>query len=216
MKIEIQLTADGSKTFYLPDIDEHYHSVKGAFTESQHVFIQSGLMASCASEPHVLEVGFGSGMNAYLTYRYAHTNSLNIHYTTYEKYPLSYEQAEAFISGHEEASIWMELHRCKWDTWIDIDTYFHFRKKAEDMLHADFEPIYDVIYMDAFSPEKQPEMWTETFLKALYAGLRPRGILTTYCAKGVIRRRLQEIGFRVERLSGPPQGKREILRAVKE
>ena len=176
----IEQTEDGSATLYVPELNEHYHSVKGARTESQHIFIDMGLKASAAPCPHILEAGFGTGLNALLTLQ------------------------EAERTGRP----------------VRLTPTFRLLKLRRDLTswQADDErpPLRcDVVYFDAFAPEKQPALWTPAVFRNLYRCLTPGGILTTYCAKGAVRRLMQDIGFRMERLPGPPGGKREILRATK-
>lgn len=208
----IERTEDGSATLFVPELNEHYHSVKGARTESQHIFIDMGLKASAAPRPRVLEIGFGTGLNALLTLEAAEEEKRLVHYTGIELYPLSWEEADALkYSGNP---LFKELHTSSWGKDVNITPYFTLHKIQGDATKwrmADF----DVVYFDAFAPEKQPEMWSEELFRNIYAGMNANGILTTYCAKGVVRRLLQAVGFTVERLPGPPGGKREILRALK-
>lgn len=219
MKVEIQTTADGSQTLFVGEMDEHYHSVKGALTESKHIFIETGLNKSLVEEPHVLEVGFGTALNAILTLQEAEIKHRHVHYTSLEKYPLPMDIAEQLdypkLVNEEYADYFLELHRAEWNKWVDITPFFHLRKMETDFTTLHIQEKYDVIYFDAFAPEKQEEMWSEEIFKRMYNCLNDNGILVTYCAKGVIRRTLQSVGFQVERLQGPPNGKREILRATK-
>lgn len=218
MQVDIQITDDGSQTLFVPELDEHYHSVKGAFTESLHIFVRSGLQQSKAVEPRILEIGFGTGLNALLSIEEAE-NGRNIHYTSLEKYPLSIDlankmQYDSLVSEHI-AKFFQDIHKAEWNKWVEISPNFHLRKIETDFTTLDIMEKYDVIYFDAFAPEKQPEMWSQDIFNRLYACLDNYGILVTYCAKGVVRRMLQAAGFIVERLQGPPGGKREILRATK-
>lgn len=217
-KVEIQATEDGSQTLFVPSLDEHYHSVKGALTESLHIFIRMGLQESRAAEPRVLEVGFGTGLNALLTLQETLLGKV-VHYTTLERFPLPLEVVEkldypALVSA-EAASSFLALHRAPWNQWVQIVPGFHLRKMETDFTTLQLKEKYDVIYFDAFAPEKQPEMWSQEIFQRMYDCLDTDGILVTYCAKGEVRRMLQRAGFIVERLPGPPQGKREILRARK-
>lgn len=144
---------------------------------------------------------------------------LRINYTTFELYPLSPDITEklnypALIAPSSE-SIFALLHQCEWNQKIAISPLFTLYKRHADLTRTSLEGIYDVVYFDAFAPEKQPEMWDEKIFREIFSHLSPGGILSTYCAKGEIRRRLQSVGFTVERLPGPPNGKREILRASK-
>lgn len=212
--MEIIETADGSTTLYRADIDEHYHSVKGAVTESEHVYVECALqhwrrLNSPADRVRVLEVGFGTGLNASLT---AETG-IPTHYTSYELYPLDMATAMAMGYGGE----WMQaLHMAEWNKDEVINDTFTLCKRDVDFLTAPLpaEEV-DVVYFDAFAPEKQSQMWTPEVFSRLYNAMSHGGVLTTYCAKGAVRRMLQSAGFTVERLDGPPGGKREILRATK-
>lgn len=217
MKRIIEHTEDGSATLFVPELDEHYHSVKGARTESQHIFIDMGLKASAAPQPHVLEIGFGTGLNALLTLETAEQEKRNIHYTGIELYPLTWEEVSAL--GYSEHPLFKKLHTAPWEEDVEISPHFTLRKikiDAKVLITDTLSLNPDLVYFDAFAPEKQPEMWNEQLFRSLYVYINTGGILTTYCAKGVIRRMLQAVGFRVERLPGPPGGKREILRATKE
>lgn len=214
MKRIIEHTEDGSATLFVPELNEHYHSVKGARTESQHIFIDMGLKASAAPQPHVLEIGFGTGLNALLTLETAEQEKRPVHYIGIELYPLAWEEVNAL--GYSDNPSFERLHTASWEEDVEISPYFTLRKikgDANTVIHSSFSP--SVVYFDAFAPEKQPEMWNEQLFRSLYVTMNTGGILTTYCAKGVIRRLLQAVGFRVERLPGPPGGKREILRATK-
>lgn len=233
MKRIIEQTEDGSATLFVPELNEHYHSVKGAHTESRHIFIDMGLKASSVAQPHILEIGFGTGLNALLTLEAAEKEKRHVHYTGIELYPLSWEEVDAL--KYSENPLFKTLHTVPWEEDVNITPYFTLRKVQEDVNVAISEKLpatvdaspaiyhspvtanrfFDVVYFDAFAPEKQPEMWSEELFRRIYACMNPNGILTTYCAKGVIRRLLQSIGFKVERLPGPPGGKREILRATK-
>lgn len=217
--MEIEKTADGSYTLYVPEMDEHYHSVKGALTESQHIFIDKGLKHSAVIEPRILEIGLGTGLNCFLTFLTSEESHRKVHYTGIERYPLSMEVIRqldypALINrGHE--SDYYAIHQAEWGKDIALSPWFTLHKIEGDFTTYRFEGRYDIVYFDAFAPEKQPEMWEQSLFDSLYNLLNDGGILTTYCAKGVVRRMLQASGFVVERLPGPPEGKREILRATK-
>ncbi len=217
MKRIVEETQDGSATLFVPELDEHYHSTKGALTESRHIFIEMGLKASGALSPRILEVGFGTGLNAFLTLQYAEEKQRTIHYTGIELYPLSWEEVAAL--NYSRDPLFKSIHDAPWDGDIALAPHSVLRKVHADVnqyIEECADPAgYDVVYFDAFAPEKQPEMWSEQLFSSIYKQLNPEGILTTYCAKGVIRRLLQKVGFQVERLPGPPGGKREILRGTK-
>ena len=218
--MELEKTADGSYTLYVPEMDEHYHSVKGALTESQHIFIDKGLKHSSVLHPRILEIGLGTGLNCFLTLLVAEETGRKVHYTGIERYPLPEETIlkldyPSIIGlGHEED--YAAIHRSPWGQDVALTPWFTLHKIAGDFTQYKFEKGYDIVYFDAFAPEKQPEMWDQKLFDSLYECLNNGGILTTYCAKGVVRRMLQSSGFVVERLAGPPGGKREILRATKQ
>ena len=217
--MQIEKTADGSYTLFVPELDEHYHSVKGALTESEHIFINMGLRHCPIANPHVLEIGFGTGLNAFLSLLEAEKSRRKVHFTTIERFPLDMETIRTMNYPAQvapaHASDYEALHQAPWNEDAPITPFFTLHKIEADFTSYQFPKGYDVIYFDAFAPEKQPEMWSQTLFDKLYSVLNEGGILTTYCAKGVIRRMLQTAGFTVERLPGPPGGKREILRATK-
>lgn len=217
--MELERTADGSYTLYVPELDEHYHSVKGALTESQHIFIEMGLKHSPAPEPHILEIGLGTGLNAFLTLLTAEEMQRKVHYTGIERYPLAEETLRQLdypgIVGKKHEEDYYAIHQAPWEKETILSPWFTLHKIEGDFTRHTFQKGYDIIYFDAFAPEKQPEMWEQALFNTLYNVLNEGGILTTYCAKGVVRRMLQTAGFTVERLPGPPGGKREILRATK-
>lgn len=237
MKRIIEHTEDGSATLFVPELNEHYHSVKGARTESQHIFIDMGLKASTAPCPHIVEIGLGTGLNALLTLQAAEAGRRPVRYTGIELYPLAWKEVEAL--DYSRSPLFKQLHLAPWNEEVKLSPFFSLMKIEGDAnavlsgegaaqsnrpetpgssLIADrlSVPSADLVYFDAFAPEKQPEMWNEQLFRSLYVSMNDGGMLTTYCAKGVIRRLLQSVGFRVERLPGPPGGKREILRAVKD
>ena len=217
--MKLEQTADGSYTLYVPELDEHYHSIKGALTESQHIFIDMGLKHSSVNSPKILEIGLGTGLNCILTLLEAEESQRHIHYTGIERYPLNEEIIRKLdypsIIGNKHEEKYLAIHQTPWEEDIHLSPWFTLHKIEGDFTHYTFENKYDIIYFDAFAPEKQPEMWEQSLFDNLYNVLNEGGILTTYCAKGVVRRMLQTAGFKVERLPGPPGGKREILRATK-
>ena len=217
--MKLEQTADGSYTLYVPELDEHYHSVKGALTESQHVFIDMGLKHSSAACPRILEIGLGTGLNCFLTLLQAEEDQRKVHYTGIERFPLDMDTIRQLDypsligRGHEDD--YFAIHQAAWEEEVELSPWFTLHKVEGDFTRYSFEGGYDLIYFDAFAPEKQPEMWSQSLFDSLYRLLNEGGILTTYCAKGVVRRMLQSAGFTVERLPGPPGGKREILRGTK-
>ncbi len=219
MKIVIEETADGSPTLYREDIDEHYHSVKGALAESRHVYLKTGWSkAAETSRPvRVFEVGFGSGLNAAITAYAAMESKVATEYYAVELYPLPQETTELISKGIEKEyrEVLESVNQAPWETAVEINQYFTLHKLEADLLKMMLPAKLDAVYFDAFAPEKQPEMWDEIIFQKLYDAMSHGGVLTTYCAKGSIRRMLQQIGFLTERLPGPPGGKREIMRATK-
>lgn len=220
-KLEIQHTDDGSTTLFVPEIDEHYHSVKGAYTESLHIYrdcafrYASEQITPMHSPLRLLEIGFGTGLNAAVT-AMATTGSFPVHYITLEKYPVSLDIVNQL--GYEKLvppQLFADIHAAPWGQPTCITPHFTLEKRCCDLLTSPLPYDIDVVYFDAFAPEKQPEMWSADVFSLIHQAMRPGGVLTTYCAKGAIRRLLQETGFTVERLAGPAGGKREILRATK-
>ncbi|MEZ7866620.1 MAG: tRNA (5-methylaminomethyl-2-thiouridine)(34)-methyltransferase MnmD [Paludibacteraceae bacterium] len=209
----LQITDDGSHTLFVSEIDECYHSTKGAIQESRHIFIEAGLKQCAKSEINVLEIGFGTGLNALLT---ALESDFSVRYTTIELYPVPIEQALKLnypvLLGTESVDLFEKIHSSPWNEKVQITENFTLTKLKADFTKIELDEKFDVIYFDAFSPEKQPEMWSEEMFRKLYLCASENAIMTTYCAKGAVRRAMKEAGFTVERLPGPP-GKREILRA---
>jgi tRNA U34 5-methylaminomethyl-2-thiouridine-forming methyltransferase MnmC len=218
MHSELRITEDSSHTLFVPEIDECYHSIHGAVQESRHIFIESGLNQCRKSEINVLEIGFGTGLNAFLTLVEAEKTKKLIHFTSLELYPVELEKAFQLnyvqLISPEFKMSFEDLHIADWNLDVQISPFFKLQKIKADFTQYDFNEKYDLIYFDAFSPEKQFEMWSVEQFEKLYNCCNFDGILTTYCAKGEVRRAMQKAGFKVERLQGPP-GKREILRAIK-
>ena len=221
MKIEIKETQDGSHTLYLESIDEHYHSTFGAIQESQHVFIHAGLDLCTSTDIRVLEIGFGTGLNCYLTLLASMGSNKTVHYCSVENSPLPVEiWGKLNFSTHfpdADPKLFSSLHQASWNCIVEIQKQFFLHKIEADLLQLNFTdlPTFDLVYFDAFSPGKQPELWDQSVFEKLYIKMKENSILVTYCAKGYVRRTLQSIGFRVERIPGPP-GKREMMRARKE
>lgn len=217
MNAVIRQTKDGSLTIYLPHIDEHYHSIHGAYTESMHVFIQNGLLKKLAEDKYeinILEIGLGTGLNVLLTIE--NGKKRKITYTGLEPYPLEENilQQVYFEKGYS-AKVFSEIHHSNFNETIGLAENFDFLKSKQRL--EDFKPVvkYDLIYFDAFGPRVQPEIWSLENFQKLYLATSPGGILVTYCSKGDVRRTMILAGFIVEKLPGPP-GKREMLRAVKQ
>lgn len=221
MKRELIQTADGSWTIQLPDWNEQYHSKHGAIAEARHVFIQNGLshlhQTIKPGPVSILEIGFGTGLNALLSLQFAQEHSLKIDYTGMEAFPVAetewkavnYANAVGMSDNEFEA-----LHTSPWEQAVLVSSNFSLTKKQQkfDLLSA--VEAFDLVYYDAFGPRVQPELWQDDILQKTYDALKPGGIWVSYCAKGDVRRSLQTLGFEVERLQGPP-GKRHMLRGCK-
>lgn len=214
-------TADGSLTFFLPELNEYYHSHHGAIQEARHVFLKNGLFEKTAQkEISILEVGFGTGLNAFLTAVEAINRKMEISYTGLEAFPLTPQEAQemAYTSNPDLElfdDLFSEIHATSWGEFANINASFKLKKQKETLQQISFENgSFDLVYFDAFGPRVQPELWTEALFAKIYAALKPGGILVTYCAKGQVKRDLKSAGFDVETLDGPP-GKREMIRARK-
>ncbi|MDR0864206.1 MAG: tRNA (5-methylaminomethyl-2-thiouridine)(34)-methyltransferase MnmD [Candidatus Symbiothrix sp.] len=208
---QLQITADGSHTLFLPEMDEHYHSVNGAIQESQHVYIEAGFNQCQKEVIRMLEMGFGTGLNALLTALEAEKRKVKVVYTSLEKYPLPAEITEKLNYSNLNNNLFHQIHAAEWEKPVSITSSFALHKINTGFTDYDYSSgRYDVVYYDAFAPDKQPDVWSQELLDAIHASMNPGGILTTYCAKGNIRRMMQQAGFTVERIPGPP-GKREML-----
>jgi len=214
------ITEDGSQTIYLPEMDEHYHSVHGAIQESLHIYIEQGLLQMTKKKLSILEIGFGTGLNAYLTYCIGQKENISIHYYSIEKYPLNLQEFSQLNYPQnifpENSLIFNQMHQAKWNQMVKISESFQLQKIHADLLTFQFNeiPQFDLVYYDAFAPAKQPEMWSENILHKVASSVMTDGILVTYCAKGTVRRALSGAGFFMERIPGP-KGKKEILRGKK-
>lgn len=218
---ELQITADGSHTLFVPALNEHYHSVNGAVQESLHIFIGAGLRSVEKQKVRILEIGFGTGLNAFLTLKeqMAEGTPVDIEYYSVELYPLSSDIVEALNYGEriwpERRDLFMKLHTAEWNASVAITDHFLLYKIEGDSNRCELPDGIDLIYFDAFAPDKQPEMWSSGIFARLYALASKGAVIVTYCAKGEVRRRMQAAGFNMQRLPGPP-GKRHILRGIKE
>lgn len=218
MMIEEKITKDGSSTFYVPELNEHYHSVNGAIQESMHVFIKAGLEIFEKHHIKIFEMGFGTGLNALLTYNYCKSKNKSIDYTTIEKYPLQpdqYKKLNYFSTGNNVPNpVLLQMHEALWGEPQIITDFFNL-KKVKTSLHSFIHPhTYDLVYFDAFAPSVQPDLWTPGVFANIYKSMNKNGILVTYSAKGQVRRNMTDAGFTVERIPGPP-GKRQMMRATK-
>ena len=227
MKREIILTSDGSKTIFLPEWNEHYHSKHGAIQEAYHVFIKHGLYHYCHSERSeeshksisILEVGFGTGLNAFITLLEAEKFELNIDYVGVEAFPVKMDELLQLnyplqLSAENKSDIFKKMHQISWETSHHISNNFRLTKLQQDFLNIQAEDECDLIYFDAFGPRVQPELWTESMFEKMFNALKQNGVLVTYSVKGSVRRAMKKVGFDVKKCPGPP-GKREMLKAIK-
>lgn len=222
MKSEVIKTADGSSTIYLEEWNEHYHSKHGAIQEAQHVFISEGFKYITTGREkmpiHILEMGFGTGLNALLTAFETGQKTTIVHYTAIEGFPVeksilkTLNYTKVLSTTHSE--IFNKIHDADWEKDETITSNFSLKKIYKSFEEVQFNNDFDLIYFDAFGSRVQPTLWERPMLTKMYDALRPNGVFVTYSAKGSVRRCLAELGFEVERLDGPP-GKRHMLRAKK-
>jgi tRNA U34 5-methylaminomethyl-2-thiouridine-forming methyltransferase MnmC len=182
-----------------------------------HVFIKAGLHQLPKEDIRILEIGFGTGLNALLSLLEAEkTGKSRVEYHAVELHPLPAEVAAAL--NYEEMvcpgrkGLFSALHAAPWDAPAGITSRFILHKIKGDANSCTLPASVDLVYFDAFAPDKQPGMWNPEIFTALYGRMAEGGILTTYCAKGSVRRMMEKAGYAVERIPGPP-GKREMLRA---
>jgi tRNA U34 5-methylaminomethyl-2-thiouridine-forming methyltransferase MnmC len=215
---QIIKTSDGSHSIYVPEIDEHYHSVHGAVQESTVIFINNGFDFCKADPISILEIGFGTGLNALLTAIKSMDGTREVNYTSIENYPLDNKTINSLnyheFAGENGREIFHLIHSSPWNTTVNICKNFNLHKMEADFTKEKLPGKYDLIYFDAFGPDKQPEMWTREMFSGISAVTNKKGILVTYSAKGEVKRSLKACGFEVTLLAGPP-GKRQMIRAVK-
>lgn len=211
-------TEDGSHSLFRADIDETYHSLKGAVNESNHVYVKNGLkqwLKTNSGTPSIFEMGFGTGLNALLTHKAVEDRKISINYTSIDNYPLPKSLWETLNHGElqEASKEFNALHNASWREETKVGKLMLTKIKT-DLLKYKFTEKFDVIYFDAFAPAKQPELWHLTILKKCIMALNQNGIFVTYSAKGALKRDLKSLGLKVETLPGPP-GKFEMVRATK-
>lgn len=230
MQRKIITTADGSKTIQIEEWNEQYHSIHGAIQEANHVYIKHGLLfcfqlrdsskeKETRKQLSILEIGFGTGLNAYLTLIQAEEHVRNIHYTGVEAFPISENEMEALNYAEalrvlEKSTVFEQMHKIPWGNDHVLTPFFTLQKQQKLFEDIQNKNQFDLIYFDAFGARVQPELWTEAIFEIMFDALKPEGVLVTYAAKGSVRRAMQAVGFTVEKLPGPP-GKREMLRARK-
>ena len=213
------ITSDGSSTIHLPDWNENYHSIHGAIQESKHVFIAKGFDQLNESKISILEIGFGTGLNCFITFLKAIQSNKSINYVGVEAYPVTIDEVAKLnyvseLKAENQKEIFDKMHQYSWEEKHTILSDFSLTKRKQFFKDIDDVNQFNIIYFDAFGAEHQPELWTVAIFKKMYKALKVNGILVTYSAKGSVRRAMQEVGFSIERIDGPP-GKREMLRATK-
>ena len=222
METQLIKTEDGSHTLFVPEINEHYHSIHGAIMESRHVFIKNGLsyVLNDLQRIHLLEVGFGTGLNALLTYFEAEKGNTFIDYIGIEPFPLPKKVYSSLhypdlIGDKSAEDIFIRMHETALNKRHVLSPFFNLSKMGEGLKECKFVgDKFHLVFFDAFSPDVQPELWTEQIFAKIFEALRKDGVLVTYSAKGSVRRAMKSVGFQTERLPGPP-GKREMLRGEK-
>ena len=219
---KIYETQDGSHSILSDQFGVSYHSKYGAIQESRHVFVDAGLRYRSlgASALSILEIGMGPGLNVFLSLLEADAREIEIYYEALEAYPIEIEQAIHLNYPRQLAAtplyseLFQRIHQSEWETKVSLSPYFTLRKRQIDFESFTSPARFDVIFFDAFAPSAQPELWEERIFAKMYASLNNGGVLVTYCAKGIVKRRLRAVGFEVESLPGPP-GKREMTRGKK-
>ena len=215
MEKEIIITKDGSHSLFIAKINETYHSNHGAILESTHVFIKNGIKHHPKQNLNILEIGFGTGLNTLLSIQ--NTMDKNVHYTSTEPFPIHsniYTKLNYYKLCNTSKESFTRLHTEKWEIDINITSNFIFHKTIKTFQKLSTDKKFDIIYFDAFAPDKQPEMWNEDIFIKCYKLLNKDGFIVSYCAKGIVKRTLKKVGFHIENLKGPP-GKREMIRANK-
>jgi tRNA U34 5-methylaminomethyl-2-thiouridine-forming methyltransferase MnmC len=214
--MELQKTTSGEYTLYIPSMDETYHSRNGAISESKHVFLKEG-MDRTTGNIRILEIGFGTGLNALLTAQHASDTKRKIHFHTLEPFQVPFDLVEKI--GYEELEtepgLFNDIHQAEWENQVKVSEHFTILKTTQKLEYVKLESnMYDVIYFDAFAPKKQPELWSLEMFQKLYGAVKTGGILTTYSAAGQLKRDLKSVGFSIENPPGA-NGKREMTVAIK-
>jgi tRNA U34 5-methylaminomethyl-2-thiouridine-forming methyltransferase MnmC len=221
MDRKIILTADGSNSISIPEMNVTYHSIHGAIQESEHVFINAGfnyLISKSSDQPiSLLEMGLGTGLNALLTLIETEKHPQTVQYTAVELHPLTIDESRSLnyceqLNRTDLQTLFEKIHSCEWNNTINLTPHFTFHKINKDLIGLSASQLFNLIYYDAFAPAAQPELWTQPVFEKLYSMMATNGILVTYCSKGDVRRAMQAAGFIVEKIQGPP-GKREMVRA---
>ena len=219
MKREIIITSDGSTSIHLPEWEESYHSKHGAIQEAQHVFIKNGLSLCKGQSVSVLEIGFGTGLNAFITFLESKKNKQKIDYVGVEGFPISPEEVLQMnyvdqLKANQFESEFKIMHTSDWEENVTISDTFRLTKRKQLFNDINDKNQFDIIYFDAFGYRVQPELWSVEIFTKMFEALKEGGILVTYACRGPIKNAMKEAGFKIEKLAGPP-GKREMLRGWK-
>ena len=219
MKREIIQTQDGSTTIHLEEWNESYHSKHGAIQEAKHVFIKNGLSLFKNKTISILEIGFGTGLNAFISFLESQTFGQNIDYVGVEAYPVVAEEILSMnyvdeLNARSQLEVFEKMHKSNWNEKVVLSDFFSLTKRQQFFQNIEDVAQFDLIYFDAFGYRVQPELWSTEIFRKMYNALKDNGVLVTYAARGVVKRSMIEVGFRVEKLEGPP-GKREMFRAFK-
>ncbi len=213
----VRITDDGFTTLFSTEFNQYYHSVRGALDETQRVYIELGLLAKMqeTQEISILELGFGTGLNALITAVEAEKNQLKVHYTSLEPFPISEEDVKLLNYQTGAATdLLQKLHSVNWEENIEISANFSLKKIKSTLQDFKTDELFDVVYYDAFAPSSQPELWTVETFAHVASFMKKGGFLTTYCSKTVVRKAMEQAGFKVEKHQGI-WGKREVVRAIK-
>lgn len=214
----IKTTKDGSHTIYNQQFDETYHSENGALQEANHVYINSGFRFLNLENITIFELGFGTGLNAFLTLLEAEKQQIKVKYISVEKYPLSSTEIEKLnycdFFSEENKKKFDKIHELEWGREVVLNEWFTIQKEKKDFLEFIFDEKIDLVYFDAFSYNSQPELWSEQIFSKIFQAMKPNSVLVTYSAKGVVKQNLRAAGFEIQRLKGAG-GKWHMLRAIK-
>jgi tRNA U34 5-methylaminomethyl-2-thiouridine-forming methyltransferase MnmC len=218
MSNKLVTTSDGSHTLFVPELNEHFHSTNGAVQESMIVYIKNGFDFCIAEPVHILEIGFGTGLNALLTLMRSFSSGRSVFYTSIEKYPLEKDMVSLLnhssFAGENGNYLSDLIHSAEWNIPVKLTENFTLLKRISDFTTDQITGSFDLIYFDAFGPDKQPEMWSGPLLRKISDVTATGGVFVTYSAKGTVKRALRSCGFDVSLLQGPP-GKRQVIRAIK-
>lgn len=218
------LTADGSYTLRREDLGETYHSVKGAITESEHVYIRHGFrpLEQDRNRIAIAEIGFGTGLNALLTALEKREGRELVYYgidaMPLDAAAMASMQYPASIRHPNASRVFQTMAALPWQVGENVTTSpvcdgFHLAKLAVPVLRMQLPEPVDLVYFDAFAPKYQPDIWEPQVFEHLATQMQAGGCLVTYCAQGRFRRTLEALGWTVERLPVAGGLKNEMIRA---